>query len=85
MLNTQASLDDRPQGDTFEIQRVLVDEAGLTQLQVESITVTGRAKAKTGWLKPLDRGGNLLVKAQPVLGTGVFEQEERRPARSQIV
>jgi hypothetical protein len=74
------------QGDTFEILRVLVDEAsGLTQLQVETITVKGRAKTKTGWLKPLDRGGNSLVKAQPVPGAGVFEREESRPARSQIV
>ena len=76
---------DRPQGDTFEIQRVLVDEAGLTQLQVETITVKGRAKAKIGWLKPLDRGGNSLAKVQPVPGAGVFEREESRPARSQVV
>ena len=67
---------------------MLVDEAsGLTQLQVETITVKGRAKTETGWLKPLDRGGNslVLVKAQPVPGAGVFEREESRPARSQIV
>ena len=64
---------------------MLVDEAGLMQLQVETITVKGRAKTKTGWLKPFDRGGNLLAKAQPVPGAGVFEREESRPARSQIV
>eukprot|EP01046_Picozoa_sp_COSAG06_P090871 COSAG06_NODE_37175_length_438_cov_0.908555_1_plen_61_part_10 len=61
---------------------MLVDETGLAQLQVETITVKGKATAKTGWLKPLDRGGNSLVKAQPVPGAGVVEREDRRRARS---
>merc|ERR1712146_106144 len=62
-------------GDSFQISSVLVDDLG-TQIKVETFTVGGKAKAVSGWIRPLDRHGRLLVR--PAGGHEVFEQEPQR-------
>jgi hypothetical protein len=72
-------------GDSFQISSVLVDDLG-TQMKVETFTVGGKSKAVSGWIRPLDRHGRLLVR--PAGGHEVFEQESQRSTkrgRSQIL
>eukprot|EP01043_Picozoa_sp_COSAG02_P051075 COSAG02_NODE_5331_length_4431_cov_4.370729_2_plen_377_part_00 len=53
------------EGDAFQIKNVLTDEEG-TLLQIETITVKGRPRAKTGWIRPLDRTGRALIRPMPM-------------------
>jgi hypothetical protein len=49
-------------------------------VKVETFTVGGKAKAVSGWIRPLDRHGQLLVRPAHDLAGGpeVFEQESQR-------
>ena len=66
-------------GDSFTISSIRVDDVG-TQLKVKASTVNGKLKPVSGWIRPFDRHGNLLVRPTHDLasGRGTFEQEPER-------
>jgi hypothetical protein len=47
--------------DSFEVLDVVIDDS-VTWLQVKTQSVKGKSTTKNGWVRPLDRSGNLHVK-----------------------